>query len=272
MQASIKRIDTPARLRGPQDEPKELYLRGTLPRRLPVAIVGSRQPTAYGRRAATAIAARLAVAGIPIISGLAFGIDSEAHRAALDSGGRTIAVLPSGLDDRTISPQTNLPLARRILEAGGALLSEYSTGTTARKEFYYARNRLISGLSRAVVVVEAKLPSGSLLTAGHAATQGRDVWALPGPIESPVSQGTNLLIADGAHPIVSVSEFLEALGLERQAESGPGLAGELSDQPVHVDTLAERLEQPTAEIEAELTKLEIRGLAHHVGGRFYVAA
>lgn len=253
--------------------PNGLYVAGTLPDQTPVAIVGSRKPTPYGRRVAATIASRLASHGVPIVSGLAFGIDKTAHAAALDAGGRTIAVLPSGLDDRSISPQSHLGLAKRIVERG-ALLSEYPTGTTARKEHYLARNRLISGLARAVVVVEAAVRSGSMTTARWATDQGRDVWAVPGPIDSLVSGGTNQLIRDGANPLVSVDDFLEALGVEQLsalASFSSPIMRQFTTSPTHLDTILQSVEMPSAHLEREITRLELAGVIRHVGGRYYVS-
>lgn len=273
MQATLRTIpgnQLPTALREISDPPEQLYVRGALPSERPVAIVGSRRTTAYGRRVAGTLAARLAASGVPIVSGLAFGVDTCAHRAALDSGGRTIAVLPGGVDRESISPRTNLAVADRIVEQGGALLSELPAGTAPRKHYYTSRNRLISGLARAVVVVEAALPSGSLVTAQHAADQGRELWAVPGPIDSPTSAGTNRLIRDGANPLVSVEEFLEALGIETKPAQATGLLATFPDSPQHVNELSDRLNRPISELETELTKLELRGLVRKQNDGTYV--
>lgn len=258
------------------DPPPELFVRGTLPAadERPVAIVGTRRPTAYGRRTTAQLAARLAAAGLPIVSGLAFGIDTAAHRAALDAGGRTIAVLPGGVDRESLSPQSNLAVADQIVEQGGALVSEWPAGTAARKYYYTSRNRLISGWARAVVVIEAAKPSGSLVTAQHAADQNKDLWAVPGPIDSPVSAGTNHLLTESVSPLISVSHFLEALGVADpgRAAAAAGLLGEFSDRPLHADALATRLKRPVADLETELTRLELRGLIKRLEGRYYVRA
>ena len=238
-----------------------------------MAIVGSRRATHYGRRVAASLAARLATAGVPVISGLAFGIDITAHRAALDAGGRSIAVLPGGLDEAHVSPRSHLAEARRIAERG-TLLSEYPPGTEARKEHFLARNRLISGLARAVVVIEAELPSGSLITARYGMEQGKDVWAVPGPIDSPTSRGTNDLISQGAYPLTDVEEFIASLGLAPAAspsEASP-LLKLLGAQPSHSDELAALADLPPAKLDGELTRLELLGLIRHLGGRYYVRA
>ena len=273
----------PKALRDLTDPPKQLYVyssgSGGLPgagddlAQRPVAIVGTRRPTAYGRRVAGMLAARLASAGVPLVSGLAFGIDTCVHRAAVDVGGRSIAVLPGGVDRESISPQTNLRLADRIVAAGGALVSERPLGDSARKEYYLSRNRLISGMARAVVVVEATMPSGSLVTAQHAADQNQDLWAVPGPIDSPTSAGTNWLIHDAASTLDSIDAFLQHLGIrpEEPARAG-GLLTEFTGAPLHVNELADRLERAIPDLETELTKLELRGLVRRQGDGAYVRA
>lgn len=271
MQASIYELDPlPASLQSIPDAPTRLFASGTLPPGEPVAIVGSRRATEYGRRVAKAIAAKLASRQVPIVSGLAFGIDAASHQAALAVGGRCIAVLPSGLARQVISPQTHLALADQIRQTG-MLLSEYSSQTSARKEHYVARNRLISGLARCVVVVEAALPSGSLLTARHALEQGKDVWAVPGLIDNPVAKGTNQLIADGAFPLVNIEEFMESLGLAGSpARPEHPLLAQLGDTPIHIDALEVTEGKSAADLGEVLTKLELLGLIKDVGGRYYV--
>ncbi|MSU76277.1 DNA-protecting protein DprA [Patescibacteria group bacterium] len=272
MQATINEVSgtaIPELLRTLEQPPEVLRYRGVLPGDTPIAIVGTRRPSAYGRRTAAVLGARIAAAGFPVVSGLAFGIDTEVHRAVLDAGGRSVAILPGGIDDHSISPRTNLPLAHRILKAGGVLVSEYPAGTTAMKFRYIARNRLISGWAKAVVIVEAGLPSGSLLTAQHAIDQGRELWAVPGTIESAASRGTNKLIADGAHPLVSVDHFMETLGVMVHTPSD-GISSVLGSEASHIDELAERLQLVPSELETELTKLELRGVVKHLGGRYYV--
>jgi DNA processing protein len=257
----------PARLRDIPVPPGKVWVRGTLPE-AGVAIVGSRRPSAYGRRTAAQLAGRLGAAGIPVISGLAFGVDTIAHTATLDAGGLSVAVLPTGLADGDISPRHNAKLAQRIA-LRGALISEYPAGTPARTYHYEARNRLISGLAKVVVVVEASRPSGTLITARHAGDQGRDVWAVPGPIDSEQSLGTNWLIDQGATPLLSIERFLEACGIKVGAAVHQGLVALLSSTPTHFDELAVRSRKPVAELEAELIKLELAGAVRHVGERYY---
>ncbi|MEX2043390.1 MAG: DNA-processing protein DprA [Patescibacteria group bacterium] len=262
----------PERLRNIPDPPRRLWVRGGLPPAAGVAIVGSRRATAYGRRVATLLAGRLGAAGVPVVSGLAFGIDVTAHAAALDAGGRSIAVLPTGLDDDDVSPRSHRSLARRIASQG-ALVSEYPAGTESRKHHYEARNRLIAGLARTVVVVEAARPSGTLITARHADDQSKDIWAVPGRIEDEQSLGTNWLLSErDARPFVSVDDFLESYGIASRSRRLSGIAAHLTRSASHFDDLVTRSGRPAAEVEAELTKLELAGAVRHVGDRYYVLA
>lgn len=271
---NVTRIDQqheqfPEQLRQIPGAPRWLYVAGTLPSFPAVAIVGSRRITGYGRRVTQTIAGRLAAAGRPIVSGLAFGVDTIAHQAALEVGGSSVAVLPCGLDNRVLSPRANLELAERIYQHG-ALVSEYPPETTARKEHFLDRNRLISGLADIVVVVEAALPSGSLITAEHAANQGREVWAVPGPIESPTSAGTNNLISEGAHPLHDIDAFLAAVVSEAPLPMAVGILRHLDAHPRHIDELVATSALSPRELDAELTKLELVGVARNIGGRHYV--
>jgi len=177
-----------------------------------VAIVGSRRVTPYGKTVTAQLASELAQAGVVIISGLALGVDSISHKAALDAGGLTIAILPTGLDN--IYPAAHRHLAKQILEQGGALISEYPEGSTVYKGNFIARNRLISGLADAVLITEAAEKSGSLHTADFALDQGKEVLAVPGNINSPTSRGTNNLIKVGATPVTSSADVLHVLNIE----------------------------------------------------------
>lgn len=191
--------------------PKRLYFIGKLPeRRLPtVAIVGSRKPTAYGREVTYRLAFDLAKRGLIIVSGLALGVDSIAHRATLDAGGTTIAVLGNGLD--TIYPASHRDLAKNIVEADGVIISEYEPNVSARNFQFLERNRIVSGLSDAIIVTEAGIRSGTLSTVTHALEQGREVFVVPGNITSPLSAGCNSLIKQGAHPITCAEDVLEII-------------------------------------------------------------
>ncbi|HEU4715342.1 MAG TPA: DNA-processing protein DprA [Candidatus Saccharimonadales bacterium] len=191
--------------------PEAVFFKGKLPadRAPTVAIVGTRKPTAYGREVAHQLAYELARKGVVIVSGLALGIDAVAHRAALEAGGTTIAVLANSVD--TIYPRSHVGLADDILASGGAILSEYEPPMPARSYQFLARNRIVSGLSDAVVIIEAAARSGTLSTAAHALEQGKEVFAVPGNITSPLSAGCNALLKQGAHPVTRSEDILEVI-------------------------------------------------------------
>lgn len=191
--------------------PEAVFFKGKLPadRAPTVAIVGTRKPTAYGREVAHQLAYELARKGIVIVSGLALGIDAVAHRAALEAGGATIAVLANSVD--TIYPRSHVGLANDILASGGAILSEYEPSMPARSYQFLARNRIVSGLSDAVVIIEAAARSGTLSTAAHALEQGKEIFAVPGNITSPLSAGCNALLKQGAHPVTRSEDILEVI-------------------------------------------------------------
>jgi len=190
--------------------PKSINVLGTLPKNTMIAIVGSRRPTSYGEKVTYQIASELAAAGATIVSGLAIGVDSIAHRAALDARGTTVAVLAHGLD--RIYPPRHRGLAQEILAGGGALVSEYDIGTPPLKHQFVERNRIIAGLSAAVIVTEAAEKSGSLITANYALQANRTVMAVPGNITSQYSAGPNNLIRNGATPITSSADAIVTLG------------------------------------------------------------
>jgi DNA processing protein len=272
----------PARLKEIDQPPPVLYLRGEL---LPedawaVAIVGTRRLTSYGRQVTEEVAGGLARNGVTVVSGLARGIDAVAHQAALSAGGRTLAVLGSGVDN--IYPPEHRRLAEQVI-AHGALLSDYPLGTVPDAGNFPPRNRIISGLSLAVIVVEAGLTSGALITAAFAADQGRDVFAVPGNIHAPQSQGANRLVRDGAHPLLDVQDVLEVLNLtmvseQRQARvvlpadpTEARLLQVLGRQPLHVDDIRQQSGMPIEQVSATLTLMELKGMVRQVGGMHYVA-
>lgn len=192
-------------------KPQALYYSGTLPikRQLAVAVVGTRKPTSYGIEVARQLADDLARRGVVIISGMALGIDAVAHKAALDVGGTTIAVLGNGLPK--LYPHTNRQLGERIIASGGAIVTEFEEGIEPLPFNFLARNRIVSGLSDAVIVVEAARRSGTLNTAGHALEQGREVFAVPGNITSPLSAGCNELLRHGASPVTCAEDVLAVI-------------------------------------------------------------
>ena len=273
--------DYPINLRNIHDPPPVLYIKGEL---LPeddwaIAMVGTRQATVYGKEAARQFATDLAHNGVTVVSGLAAGIDAAAHQAALDAGGRSLAVLGSGVD--VIYPEQNRRLAEQLV-AHGALVSEYPLGTKPERSNFPPRNRLISGLSLGTIVVEAGARSGALITAEFAAEQGREVFAVPGSIFQRGCEGTNRLIQDGAKPVLSVNDVLQELNLSQisqQAEVrsvAPTTPIErtvldlLSHEPLHIDELGRAANLPASTVAATLALLELKGLARHAGGMSYV--
>lgn len=260
--------------------PSVLYLRGSLSSgdERAVGIVGTRRLTPYGREVTAALAGDLAAAGVTVVSGLARGIDGIAHQAAIQAGGRTIAVLGCGPD--VIYPPEHRGLAERII-ANGALLSEYPPGRQPDAQNFPARNRLISGLSLGVVVVEAPERSGALITADFAADQGRDVFAVPGSVLADSSAGNNRLLRDGARLVRTAADVLEDLGLDagpdadavQQAlpldESERRLLAVLTREPQHIDEVAALADVPINEASAYLTILELNGLVRNAGALHY---
>ena len=215
----------PALLRAIHDPPPQLYLRGEADAALlagpAVAMVGARSCSSYGRSVTRALARDVAGAGVVVVSGMARGIDGEAHRGALDAGGATVAVLGCGIDRDY--PAAHAELARRICDSGGLVVSEYEPGVEPAPWRFPARNRIIAGLGRATVVVEARERSGALITADFALEEGRDVLAVPGEITSALSAGTNALLRLGATPVTCVDDVLEGFGLEHVTRVSPPL-------------------------------------------------
>jgi DNA processing protein len=274
----------PPRLNVIPAPPGALFVRGgDLTDRLAIAIVGTRKMTPYGERTAAFFASELAALGAVIVSGLALGIDAAAHRACLDAGGRTVAVVPGGTDDRAIVPQSHLPIARKIIASGGSVCSEKAPGTDARPYDYLHRNRIISGLADAVIVVEGDRDSGALVTAKHALDQGKDVLAIPGPIWSNASRGTNELIKNGATLCSSIDDVLSALRLgdiSRAKEAAqtremlPSSPEEseiiaLLEAPMGLDELVRRSKKTVSEVSGTLSILEMKGRVIAVGPRTY---
>jgi DNA processing protein len=262
------------------DPPASLNTRGNIIKKdiLSVAVVGSRNPTPYGRHMARIISGGLAASGVTVVSGLARGIDTEAHRAALDKGGRTLAVLGCGLD--IDYPRGSGELRRRIV-ASGALLSEFDPGTPPLPRNFPSRNRIISGLSLAVVVVQAKGRSGSLITARWALDQGRDVMTVPGRADDPLSEGPVALLRDGAAPVCHSDDVLRVLGLDNLGGTTfePGQDKQAADPVMRAlepgprlpEDLANTTGLPLPQILSDLSRLELEGLViRDPGGAFFL--
>ena len=277
--------DFPDRLLEIGDPPYALYLKGTLPETLmkSVAIVGARANSHYGARFTLEYAGYLAMRGVQIISGLAAGIDGYAHRGALMTGGMTFAVLASGVD--VCYPREHIGLYSDILERGGGILSEQLPGSKPLRYHFPQRNRIISGLSDAVLVMEAKEKSGSLITADAALEQGKDVYALPGNQDSELSKGCNRLISQGAGILLSPEELCENLGIisknsnisclknEIILESDESLVyNQLSFAPSSLEHLAETVDLPIAGLTAVLISLELKGVVREVSKHHYIRA
>ena len=274
--------DYPDLLREIPAAPPVLFVRGRLEPvdRWAVAVVGTRRLTAYGRQVTSDLVAGLVGNGITVVSGLARGIDAVAHRAALEHGGRTIAVLACGID--RVYPPEHRDLAREIVAERGALVTDYPFGSKPDSNHFPARNRLISGLALGVVVVEAGEKSGALITSRFALEQNREVFAVPGNIHSPVSLGTNRLIQQGGKLVLRVEDILEELNLRMVAEQAvakvilpetaeeAALLSHLSSHPVHVDELGRQTGMPISMISSTLTVMELKGMVQAVGGMNYV--
>jgi len=272
--------DYPPLLRAIPDPPVLLYGLGHRPDGEALAVVGSRHPSATGRRAAATLAGEVAGHGIAIVSGLARGIDTAAHRGALDAGGTTVAVLGCGID--RVYPPENAELFARI-RADGTILSEYPPGSEPLAGHFPGRNRIISGLSRGTLIVEATPDSGSLITAEMALEQGREVLAVPGSIDRPTSIGPNRLIKDGAHPVTEGADILTLLWPQQTPRSigtaerfAATLAGParsvwlaLDGEPQHIDELAGRLGLTAGELSAILLHLELQGGVEQLPGARY---
>ena len=271
----------PKRLRDIHDPPEKLYCQGdiSLLQSRTVAVVGSRKYTLYGKNVTLMIGKRLAENDVTTVSGLALGVDAFSHEGALDAGGRVIGVLGSGIDMMT--PYSNRKLMKRGLDSGGLVVSEYPQGTPPYRSRFPARNRIISGLSEAVIIVEADLNSGSLITAKHAAEQGRCVYAVPGNINSQSSIGCNLLIRDGAVPLIIIDDVIRDLGMETKSAK-PGKQGLETDEQKIFESAARRGGATLDEISSDsglsvplvsslVTVMEIKGIVQSYAGRIYVA-
>lgn len=274
----------PARLKEIDDAPPLLYVKGELAPQdeLSVAIVGTRRATPYGRQVAEEMSFQLAANRITVVSGLARGIDAIAHRSALQAGGRTLAVLACGLD--LVYPPEHKKLASEIVERG-ALISEQPLGTQPRGDFFPRRNRILSGMSLGVLVVEGDLKSGALITADFANDQGREVFAVPGSVFSTQSRGTNLKIQRGeAKLVLKVDDILEELNLQtapqqtEMMELNPAtdteaeLLRHISREPIHIDEVCRESGLPVSTVSSLLAMMELKGLVREIGSKAYVRA
>ena len=256
--------------------PKKLHYIGTMPteRAVSVAIVGTRRPSTYGKEVTHRLASDLASRGVVIVSGLALGVDAIAHAAALEASGTTIAVLGNGLPK--IQPSSNRGLAERIANSGGAIISEYDTNEEARPYHFLQRNRLVAGMSDAVIITEAATRSGTLNTAAHALEQGKEIFVVPGNITSPLSAGCNALLKQGARVVTSYQDVLDVIAPDTQATQAtlPLGTNELETTIITLvssglrdgDELLDRCKVSTVEFNTALTMLELSGSIRALGG------
>jgi DNA processing protein len=266
--------------------PPFLYYKGILNRNddFCLAVVGTRKLSGYGKQVTETIVRELAQNSMIIVSGLAYGIDTLAHRTSLEAGGRTIAVLGTGLDKRSIYPSSNRYLADKITGGGGVIFSEFAPGTPPLRQNFPQRNRIISGLSLGTLVVEAAEKSGALITARYALEQNREVFAVPGNIFSATSIGPNNLINQGAKPVTGGKDIMEALDLIRITSyienkkimpASPAeelIISHLGAEPLHIDELARLTKLDTPLLNSALTMMEMKGMVKNLGGMQYVIA
>lgn len=272
----------PPLLREIAEPPAQLYVRGQveLLAHTPLcAVVGSRRASAYGRHVVRTVIQPVAAAGIPLVSGLAYGIDSAVHLACLEVNTPTIAVLGGGVDDQSLYPRRHISLAHQIIACGGTLVSEYPPGTPALPHHFIARNRIIAGLCQATIIVQAAERSGSLTTARLALDANRDVMAIPGAITDSLAVGTNRLIQQGASVVVSSNDLLAYFNIAPAVQIHPTIklspiqqtiVEQVSTSPLHIDELIVHTQLSAATISAEITQLELLGVLENVGGMRYV--
>jgi DNA processing protein len=290
---SIDDSHYPKSLKEIKDAPKVLYYIGSLPKpdEKIFAVVGTRMFSAYGKQIALEIAGDLAEAGLTIVSGLAPGIDTFAHQATLERKGRTIAVLGTGLDEKSLYPKDNIKLSRKIVESGGCLISEYPVGARGIHFTFPQRNRIVSGLSLGVLVIEAKPPlpnfgvgtnrksgSGAIITALIAFEQGRKVFAVPGLVHSSSSKGCHYLIKKGAKLVENANDILQELNLTEITRSEL-VAGEnkeenlilecIKEEALYIDKIIEKTKLNAATVAGALAILEIKGKVKNLGGNVY---
>ena len=273
----------PELLRHIPTPPSLLYIRGDLEynQEYSLAVVGTRRPSSYGKEVTEPLVDELVRYGFTIISGLAIGIDALSHSAALNAHGKTIAVLGSGVDEKSIYPPQNRNLAKRILENGGGIISEFPPGIEPLPHHFLQRNRIISGLARGVLIIEAPERSGALNTANHALEQGREVFAIPGPIFSKNSRGTNTLIKMGARLVTSADDIIEELGLTSPSPSSTSRQASSPEEEqiltlledavsgLDIETIIQQSRLNPKDISSILTIMELTGKIKNIGHNCY---
>jgi len=282
--SAIKKIksesaDYPKSLKKLSDFPKTLYFRGKpLQNERCFAIVGTRRCSDYGKEIAFSFAKELTKIGLVIVSGMARGIDSFAHKGALSVNGRTIAVLGTGLNENVIYPKENLGLAKEIIDKGGCLISEYAPDISGSRFTFPQRNRIISGLSLGILVVEAKFGSGSLITARHAIKQGKKIFAIPGSVYSANSKGTNDLIKNGAVLVEKPNDILASLNIQqlhlpiqnhKKPKNEQTIENALANGALHIDKIIEQTKLSPQEVSGMLSLMEIENKIKNLGGNIY---
>jgi DNA processing protein len=279
----IDNSEYPALLKQVSGPPRKLYYRGSWDQRLfdnCLAVVGSRKMTVYGRQMTDRLVGEIASRGVTIVSGFMYGIDAQAHKAAVSAGGKTIAVMPCGID--RIHPHYQKELYQQIISAGGLIISQWPGDSQPSFWTYPKRNRIVAGLSAATLVIEAGLKSGSLITASLARKFGRGLFAVPGPVTSSVSQGSLQLIKQGAEMVTGAGDILAFFGLadsgvsrDRPLPAGlsrleQAIIDELSREPKKIDDLSRALSISAARLGASLSCLQLRGAISEEEGKFYV--
>ena len=277
---TIEDKNYPQLLKEIKNPPKKLYFLGKIfPKENCFAIVGTRKCSNYGKEVAYKTASQLSEAGLTIVSGLAPGIDTIAHKATIERKGRTIAVLGTGLDRKVIYPKSNLRLIDKILEYGGAIISEFEPKTHGTKYTFPQRNRIISGLSLGVLVVEARMKSGALITANYAKEQGRKIFAVPGSVFSQTSKGCHFLIKNGAKLVEDAKDILEELGIRKLEARKKEIEGRtpeeililevLKEGALDIEKIIEKTKLSPSKVACTLSILEIEGKIKNLGGNTY---
>ncbi len=277
---TIEDKNYPELLKKIKKAPKTLYFKGEIKFNQPCfAVVGTRRYSSYGKQVALEMAGDLAEAGLIIVSGLAPGIDTFVHTAVVERGKRTIAVLGTGLDEKSIYPRENIKLARKIVELGGCLISEYPPGTPGSRFTFPERNRIISGLSLGALIVEAKEKSGALITANYTLSQERKLLAIPGSIYALNSRGPHILIKRGAKLVESANDILKELNLPQESTRPVLVEGDtgkenlildsLKQESLYIDKIIEKTKLSAATVASILTVLEMKGKVKNLGRNIY---